>query len=277
MVITKPGQSVDELLAPFNEEIEVEPYVEETRQEIIDRIEREDREKLAEMKRCKEAGEECYVSIWKMDWEERGRRVPTDEDIAYAEKAVAEFDPDKAHAHYVELMSGDDLAMFDDEGNKVTTYNPKSKWDWYCEGGRWDGVMETKDGKHTNCCRIGDIAYEVDKDSEDYKRSLRWWNVVVDGAPLEEGENEEDFATFYRIEYLKDRYTDAEDYATRNCSFGTWAVLTSDGNWYEPGEMGWFDSDATPESQSDWERNFIQRWVIDQPDDYIATIVDCHI
>jgi DNA-binding transcriptional MerR regulator len=42
--------------------------------------------------------------------------------------------PEAKYAEYVRFHE-----TFDTEGRPISTYNSKSKWDWYRVGGRWDG------------------------------------------------------------------------------------------------------------------------------------------
>lgn len=276
MVITSPEQSVDELLAPFDENIEAEPYIDMTRQEIIDKVHNDDKQILERIEEALADDTDCWIGFAGDPWNERGRRFPTPEDLTKAKNLVANRSDEEAYNAY--LADNADDYTFDEDGNQLSTYNPDSKWDWYMEGGRWDGIITTKDGEHVNQCLIGEIATGVDEDSEEYKRAVRFWEVAVEGGELQEGETKDDYFTLYRPEYYKEYYTDAADYASRVCEFGTYAVLTSDGVWHEPGQMGWFAcSDETPESRDDWDRNYIKRFVEEQPDDYTATIVDCHI
>lgn len=36
-------------------------------------------------------------------------------------------------------------------------YNPNAKYDWYIDGGRWNGYIYTKDGHNVNCASFDDI------------------------------------------------------------------------------------------------------------------------
>lgn len=42
---------------------------------------------------------------------------------------------------------------FDAKGAPISTYNPRSKWDWYVIGGRWDGWIN---GRETSYERVDD-------------------------------------------------------------------------------------------------------------------------
>lgn len=67
-----------------------------------------------------------------------------------------------------------------------STYNPKSKHDWYVTGGRWDGFLVTRDGEKTNQCTVADIdldtleiPFALVKDSQWYEKGVMgWWAMV---------------------------------------------------------------------------------------------------
>jgi len=97
-------------------------------------------------------------------------------------------------------------------GIVMSTYNPKSKWDWYRIGGRWDGEIqkvsvESKDGgfnfgdDHTSLTRnSAPVGFLIEKnvtpfavvtpDGEWHERgTMGWWGIVtlpngeVEGSP----------------------------------------------------------------------------------------------
>lgn len=96
------GDNIEDQLAPYDENIEAEPYFSE------------------------DDGQ------WILDW---GRKKlpdvenPTLEQIA---KAVSSED------EQYEVRNG--------KIGHISTYNPDSKWDWYCVGGRWTGYFPMKPG-----------------------------------------------------------------------------------------------------------------------------------
>ena len=145
--IHKPDQDIEELLAPYDENKEVEPYIRYTRQEAIDYARRN--YKSAEGK----TDEEC----WQMFAEDE---------------------------------------QTDEEGNILSTYNPRSTWDWWMVGGRWRGMLRLKDGSTADSARIVDIDFTPDEEA--YRRNLRFWDVVVEHQPRQEGE---DFFNFYKESY----------------------------------------------------------------------------
>lgn len=58
--------------------------------------------------------------------------------------------------------------------------------------------------------------------------------------------------------------------------FTTWAVLTLQGEWVEPGRVIWFGaSTASEEDEREWESSYKERFLTEA--DLFVTIVDCHI
>lgn len=59
--------------------------------------------------------------------------------------------------------------------------------------------------------------------------------------------------------------------------FSTYAIVTPDGKWIAPGEVGWFGmSTATDNEEEQWFKNYSKLLASFDPSLYI-TIVDCHI
>lgn len=225
-VIHRDDQSVKELLAPYNENLDVEPYIEYTK----------------------------------------------DEAIAYAREHY--LDKNASDEECYEYMVDDYIV--DDNGNLLSTYNPKSKWDWWEPGGRFSGLLKNKDGNRIDQGRIKDLVFDLDK--SEYRHRLRYWDVVVNDSPLKDGETKDYFFNMFNKEYYTRRYRDAETYAKIMATFSTYAVVTPDGEWHAPGNMGWFGmSDESDESWIDWVSNYDDRFISGSDPNWILTIVDCHI
>ena len=166
-----------------------------------------------------------------------------------------------------------DEDMVDEEGNIYSTYNRKSKWDWWTVGGRWNGMLKLKDGGKADSARLGDIDFSIDEGI--YNRALRFWDVKVDHQPAREGE---DFVTFYKENYFRDYYGDRETYARTMAQFSTYAVVLPTGEWVGKGDMGWWGvSSETPDEAKAWESSYMERFIEGQSEDLILTVVDCHI
>ena len=124
--------TVDELLAPYDENIKIAPYVLYTKEQAIAKIrsEIEDfrngsyKEYLADPAKYKEkwGNNKNHIDFLenefpkKMNW--------TDEEC-YEE--IAKWYREDG--------------MVDEDGSILSTYNPKSKWDWYQIGGRWSNSI----------------------------------------------------------------------------------------------------------------------------------------
>ena len=258
-VITHTGEydEIASLLAPYDENLEVESYIHRTREQIIEdgktnkerwieRIKEEDT-----VDRLRE-----YLLSPAYQWTRKLLAAETDEDFY-----EAEADPDMVHA----------------DGNEYTTYNPDSKWDWYQIGGRWSDSLRDKFGEYDDTLQIKDWDYNY-IDPDDVKYYSRFWDVVVEGMPETEEEKENHtFFTFKNDKYYREKYGNKSEYIKSMLTFSTYAVLTPDGEWLAPGEMGWWGcSLADPATEGSWERNFTSLIDTADPEDYI-TIVDCHI
>ena len=230
-VFTKENQTVDEMLEPFDENLEVAPYVRVTKEEYLKEIENYCNKDVELQKKFSNLSEQEKIEKW----------------TGYTN--------------------------FDKHGNPLTTYNPNSKWDWYSIGGRWSGLLKTKDGHRVDSCLVKDL--DLTLDDEAYKDALRYWELVVENKPLKEGE-EKPFS-FYNQQYYIERYETKENYAKQQAILTTYAILTPDGQWHEAGQMGWWGiSFADFDAQKEWDKMCIKLFEEVKPN-WRITIVDCHI
>lgn len=140
----------------------------------------------------------------------------------------------------------------DEDGRYGYITNPNAKWDWWQIGGRWQDKLLHKDGTRCNTCQLKDIDWEGMKrmhveDAKKHNASL------PEGAPdfFKESEEPEEFRTY--------------------------AILTPDGEWIEPGEMGWFGSSSeTAESRKEYNDKY-DKVLKEANQDLWLTVVDCHI
>lgn len=267
-VVTKNGteEEVNELLAPFDENITVEPYVAETKQEIIDRV-RNEKAKLEEDIAWYAKDPEEYKKQRRVYWLSE-ENVNPQVMLEYWKQLCACNTDEECYnfRHY-------DDEDYDESGGRLSTYNPKSKWDWYVIGGRWDGYFERKDGTTTNSEKISELVWEQTEEAKAEYR--RFWEVVVEGDELKEGEEKTMFFSLYKPEYYLNRYHTKEEYAQRCSEICPYAVVTHEGEWIAPGEMHWFNSTETDEDQAKYEEWF--KKFREEHQDYYITLVDCHI
>lgn len=116
-------EKLEEMLAPYDENLEVTPYIERTKKQIIEKAKDFKTRFLREQKEGKKLDE----------WQKEYVNAETDEELYQAEI--------------------DEDCQYDEEGNELTTYNPKSRWDWYEIGGRWRDILLVKE--NVKDCIIG--------------------------------------------------------------------------------------------------------------------------
>ena len=270
LVLTDEDTCVEELLAPYDENIRVAPYIKYTKEQLIE----------YEKKNIKIYKEGTYAEFLK-------------DPEGYKEKH--KYNPD--HLHYIEhefrkrlywtnaRIYKEAIKYYEpneitEDGSVLSTYNPNSKWDWYVEGGRFSGHLRLKE-KDEYGCETTDSAYATEIDfspnKEEYDEAIRFWELVVEKVKPE-NEDEEQVQKFYNSEYYTKRYNSKEEYAEKVARFSTWAVVTPDGVWHEAGQMGWFAChNATIEDEKQFEdkyQSFIDKAI---ENNWLVTVVDCHI
>ena len=268
-VITKDGD-YKKALAPFDENITVEPYIEKTKAQIVEHV-----------KDRKRSHDKCVSEGRDDSWfDKHYGNVNWDDD-------------NSIHEAYVKLWKDDE--MFDEDGNELSTYNPKSKWDWYSLGGRWIGSLKLKEGvigekdsepsllyfnvPEDGCvdhAQVKDIDWTPDK--QEINKYSRLWEIIVEGSPI--GEDEDELRTPVRFagskEDLLEEFGTKENYVRERTTFLTYALLYN-GEWIEPGTMGWWCmSTDTKESRKKFREAFKEIMSKLDPEDYVS-VVDCHI
>lgn len=191
-----------------------------------------------------------------------------------------------------------------DDDQKAYGYweNPNAKWDWYSVGGRWMGSLLIKGDKEGELGRPGVFDNDVPNTPENYnwvdlcKVSDVCWEKMAEIAKFELLKNEAEDGdvwdiltkpgidqekrmkySFYKPEWYIERYGNRENYIKSHTTFSTYAVITPDGVWHSPGEMGWFGcSTESHDDQHQFEDGYHKNFIEPNQDKYIA-IVDCHI
>ena len=124
-----------------------------------------------------------------------------------------------------------------------STYNPKSKWDWYQLGGRWAGRIKVKEG----------VSFEPP--------NFSW------------GWEEE-----YKKEMLSEPRTDrAKKKDIANLSELTAFAVLMNGEWHGNGEMGWFGISHGETMTGDEWKSKVQELLNGLPDNTLISMYDCHI
>lgn len=175
---------------------------------------------------------------------------------------------------YLKFNEDEDYDIDEETGKKGYWENPNAKWDWFVIGGRWSNLIKNKNGNRSDVEKINNIDLSIDE--ELYQEFMRYWEVVVEEQEILPSEDKMNFFSFYNKRYYTEQYRTKENYATQQASFGTFAVISPDGNWIEKGEMGWFGvNDATDESRENYINQFNQ--LLEKYPEYYLTVVDCHI
>ena len=284
---SKHKKTIRDLMAPYDENLEVEPRIAQTFSELVEEA------KSAVAHYREDAGIKAAIAgmspkAWIKKYgsdlaSEEGNMNSYEWHKKIGESLVEELSGKWTDKDYHDfIIDGSDI--IDEDGNRLTTYNPESKWDWYVVGGRWSGLLIKKDGSRVDSAAAKDIdwdaMYKLDPETEEMQRAF--WKIYVLGEPKPEHMSkqlEEKLRwTMYKPEYYIDRYKDEENYIRQLGMFETYAVLTGDGVWHEPGTMGWFAcSTASAEDESRWTEEFKSKFIDTLDPDSIVTIVDYHI
>ncbi|MDD4352721.1 MAG: hypothetical protein PHU71_07160 [Candidatus Gracilibacteria bacterium] len=145
--------------------------------------------------------------------------------------------------------------------------NPNAKWDWYSIGGRWDGLLITKNGDNVDSAKKGDIDFDAMMERS-RKSSADSWNELQDHVKKYPSSER----TEYWLHGAKEDDTE-ESFIERKSKFCTYAMI-KDGKWYANGDMGWFGFSSN--EKDNWQDIFDK--ILDSiRDDEVVTVVDCHI
>lgn len=286
LVAVDDPEKLDEVLAPFDENISVPAY--------RDYLRGAPQEHWS----VRPLREEGLLPDGELTWEQ----------VASAHNARCGDDDD-----YEKIFTEDGAAW------TMSTYNPQSKWDWYAVGGRWKGYFpydsamehlvinpdgQRADGGQKKALLLDSLRFEREADA---RMQYRGFSELVSGLPeaLPWKAFTARLSQDYKIEQARDDYhgqervralkgtefdyplddaierygcTEAE-YAgkARDSAVPGYALLTHDGRWVEPGKMGWFAvSDDDEDSRAEYNR--IANEYIDSLDEEMyLIIVDVHI
>ena len=240
-VIHNKNQSIENLMEPFYEGLQVKPHIIRTKAEII-----EEAKKLKESNLKRVATEKYNLT----EWERQLISCKTDEDFYNALK--------------------DEDSLYNENGDELSIYNPFPKWDWYEVGGRWNNLLKTKNGTKTNSCYLKEL--DLKPDTELYADAIAYWEKNIEGNLTfnEFNAMNDELKKCYVEEYgLK------ENFAKLNAILSTHAVLDYKGQWHEP-EFKW-DIDELRKEEIKWHSKYYDNFLKNKDNDLIITIVDYHM
>jgi hypothetical protein len=195
------GNDPEKELEPFNENTRLPRYVEYTKEQLIEK----------QRKEIEEYKNSTYAKFL-TDPEKYKAEHNNPHHIDYLEnKFPAELKLTDEELHKIGLEDYEPENIGTD-GEVYSTYNPKSKWDWYQLGGRWSGMIKLKEGKEgvigspglgvhevgIDQAKKGDIAnfdeiktFAVLKDGQWYEiGKMGWWAMVSDEKDKEAWDSE---------------------------------------------------------------------------------------
>jgi hypothetical protein len=249
--------AVETLLAPFDENIEVDAYDEEcycvglkatteareaanaavgtidTFRENFHKMLKEERE--AEEIRKALNGKTKVADARKLDTDD------VDDDVDNVDARWQEFIKPWATAcdkalteHPLKDKANPDCSECKGTGTHPTTYNSESKWDWYSLGGRWDGAIQGEE------------------------------------RPSKDG----GFNFGDEHHHIEHNITKASDLIERPSDY-PFALVLPDGTWVERGKMGWWGMVKDEQKKSTWREQI--KTILTKYADCLVVGVDCHI
>lgn len=289
-------------LAPFDENIEVEPYRE-------------------------------YIENWQDEYAkalEFYKEHPQHKPALLDELNVAAVLSAYQSATIIEETKDDSpIVLFYSE----STYNPKSKWDWWVVGGRWLGYFTVKPehdgdeqlitgepGTFDNIAEARRVdggprglldfdglrKVKATEAGDVYDRWIalveglpegRPWREFTDrfegdkeGYPIQQARAE--YASQPRVQAARESKdfrwyddvigefaVDRETYTQRAAQAAVpgFALLDLEGRWLEPGRMGWFGMSSDTEDDRSAYNAQANTYLDELADDVWVVVVDCHI
>lgn len=258
LVIHNENQNIEELLAPYSENLEVEPYLKYKHDEALKAL----RDKYGFK------DEEIDDALLESFVENYSSYSLKDGDI------YTTYNPNSKWDWYsIGGRFDGKLELTDDGIEEAINYHRNPQW--FIDLPREEQVEYVK---WSSAAPIKYIKWFTRLSEKDKGELKRWWEINIDGDELKDGEEKDEYF-FWNPEWFKRRYKDADTYIKVKEMTTFFAVLTPDGEWHEPSKMGWFAcTDGEPEDELQWDLDFYENFIKPNLDsDLICTVVDCHI
>ncbi len=161
-------------------------------------------------------------------------------------------------------------------GKYMTTYNPKSKWDWWVIGGRWQGMLDSdydpiKDPRNYETC---DLCNGTGQRTEWPPDTDQAWIDKCGGCNGCKGKGKRLKWTLEPHDYGNVAPVHALFHnGDGNPWFVPFAIVTPDGTWNEKGKMGWWG--MVRDQRDDWKQQAAA--ILAQHKNCVAVLCDLHI
>lgn len=235
------GDNPDEIIANFNEELELEePYM---------LYQYKDRHIYRKKK----------IDIYK-------KLVKTVDDKNMVNMIIDKINELKSMSDEQYYLSLGELHMFDNDKNILTTENPNGKWVTCERGGRFFiNKLVMLDGEYTTSTQVKNIDWEkIHFNYEEIKLFGRTWDLCVSKIKPENVGDENIISNMKQFPGYFDNYKNKEHYIKYSTSFFTNAIIIN-------GE--WFDMENV--DYSDWILNFYDKWIKNLDKNTLITIYEC--
>lgn len=152
------AKSIDDILAPFDKNLKVPKYIEFTKEQAVAKVRKE-------IEECKNGPYAEYLKN-----PEEFKKINHQRYIEFLRDEfplVLNWTDEECYRREAKLYEGDgtdnDPRMIDEDGNLLSAYNPKSKWDYWSIGGRWSGSIPLKNGgKSVDEALVNEVEWEAE-------------------------------------------------------------------------------------------------------------------
>lgn len=274
---------IERLLAPFNEALDVAPYMEpcycvgrKAKREVNDAV----IAKFGDWEAIRLHFKIQYPELANVDYLD----PETDQALIARSRAVwaEQFSrpPEKMRHEAFEAHPLKDLVDANCEeckgsGQVESTYNPNSQWDWYVIGGRWNGSLVGHDPESDPenmedcfCCNgTGTRPGGEAQFGAAWVKQMKGCNGCMGkGKMLKMTSQQKSVGNILLLSEFLPKHSE------KNTPF---AVLTPTGEWHECGEMGWWGIVSDEKDKSQWVEQVGDLYR--KFPDTILVLVDCHI
>jgi hypothetical protein len=228
-LMAKVRSKVADMLQPHDETISVAPY---------------EREcfciGLGAVKDAEVAVKESFdISQLRKEYHNLPDDERTDEKWQEMIAPVQELRQKLIDAHPLKDKPAPDCPICAGVGKKTSQYNPASKWDTWCIGGRWDGWIYGPERERQ--CADEVAGFNIGPAHQKLENNCR----RVSQIPVDDP---------YYVPF---------------------AILTPEGEWLEQGKMGFWAIVHDPIDHNEWQSTF--KAVMSKYAEHLAVAVDCHI